>query len=108
MRDYKPVRLDANLLQLPTSCVACWIHVGHSDRDDDWKWVEIALFSPHVAHERALWTGVNGRLRRAWRALRGDPEPWLDFYSKAELDAFREAVDEAAAVVFSAAPNPPA
>ena len=83
---------------LPTTCHECVIDiVGWKDfgRDGTWQhgWVNIGVHSNHVA----IWRQSFGqRIARAWAALRNeDPEGYLDFYSRGDVDEFIASLREA-------------
>ena len=83
-----------------TSCFECVIDVvgwasGYGDRDS--ANVNVGLLS---FHDRMEWRSWRGRLRRALRALRAEDYPWLEFYGRAELDGFVDALRAAGDTAF--------
>jgi hypothetical protein len=79
---------------LATPCFECVIDiVGWKDFDPDgsWThgWINIGVHSNHVA----IWRqSLRQRIARAWATLRNeDPERYLDFYSRADVDEFKAA-----------------
>ena len=88
----EPLRVSPFTLVVPTGCHGCFIEVGHSEAGDEWKFLNVGVLSDHLSLEYWRWLGFNGRLRRAWRALRGHRPPTLEFYSRAEYEDFMAAL----------------
>ena len=85
---------------LPNSSLCCFVLIAHSELHEEDKWVEIGVLSNHLSFEYASWRGFNGRLRRAWRALRGRLDMTFEFLHQEELDRFVDAVRAAGSEAF--------
>ena len=88
---------------LPTPCYECVIDiVGWREFDADGIWadgsINIGLRSNHIA----IWRhSLRQRISRAWESLRGvDPEGYLDFHSRTDLNQFVGCLREAADLIF--------
>lgn len=86
---------------IPLASMCCWVRIDHSLKDEEWKWVSMGLMSNHMHHEQARLLGFNGRIRRAWRALRGYLEPELEFTSWNEIADVVNALGSAGTEAFT-------
>ncbi len=66
----------------PTDCPECVIWIYY---DGGWGCLEISLISSHDKDYQLSW---RGRLRRAWHALQGKPDPTLEFYTREHCERF--------------------
>ena len=82
-----------------TGCAGCVIDVMAFDGDHPALYV--GVLSNHLPVEHWRWLGHNGRLRRAWRILRGrGPYPTIEFLAAEEAAKFQIALGEAVAMAF--------
>ena len=72
-----------------TTCLECVIQVNgfppkkDPKGNDYWQWMDITLLSNHQGYYVMGW---RSRIRRAWKALRGFDEPWVEIEDKEMLN----------------------
>jgi len=94
--------MPATVRYLTTLCSECVLRIRAGDTFDDpefppFPYVELSMLSTHATFAH---NSLRGKLRRLRAALRDEPEPWLEFYSREELQEFVDALTEAGEAAF--------
>lgn len=87
------VEIERNRWLVSTTCHECFIDVeAFAAGDQTWKGINIGLLSKHAGQwER----GIRGRIKRAWRILRGEADDFIELVDAREADDLIEAMIDA-------------